>query len=229
MDDALDYEEGSCIKMRIKEIITEYVTPTDLHRIEQKVNRLWDEDDIEINLHQRSNTHDLGHSHFLQRANDDRNVPEIDADEIENVFIGSHEFGRARGQIKKVRPGDEAVINDQSSEINIPFMMKSPSKSRNDPEGIKKEIVPKTIMRKNNFKSYAPKIVLPTKPAFKLPPKNDTKPSLDLTTKPKDAIIKDKPEVKPYNKYDDRPVHKPKRYDNPVDKQHDKFKVQRNG
>jgi hypothetical protein len=140
--------------MRAHEFITEFVTADDLHKIEHRVNSLWDKDNIGVNLHQTSNKHELGHSHFLQRANDSRNKPPISAQEIEDLFVDAHKVGTTRNQIKSIDPGSEAVITDKETDLNVPIIV-----NRGEDE---KEIIPKTIMRKRDFKSYAPKINLPS-------------------------------------------------------------------
>lgn len=95
-------------------------------------------------------------SHFLERVNSDRNSPPITAKELVQIF--NREM-RAHGKtIAKMRPGQEGILKDLSTDINVPIVIKW-----SDRHGTI-QMMNKTIMRKKDFgndnQKYAGDVVL---------------------------------------------------------------------
>lgn len=115
------------------------ITKTQLQRIEQYADRFFKEFGIDINF---------GSNHFFQRLNDPRNITQISSDELRNVFRkASIKHGY---KLAGLNPNAEGVLKDMESDINVPFIMKW------DKENQEIDLIPKTIMRKSNFKSSTP-------------------------------------------------------------------------
>jgi len=111
----------------------ENVTFSDLKRIEQYADRLFNAVGIDIAFTR----------HFLDRVNDARNQRDITTDELTSLFRKSYE---KHGQkIAKLGRDAEAVINDMQTDINMPFVLKW------DPHSQEFDLVAKTVMRKKNF------------------------------------------------------------------------------
>lgn len=119
------------------------ITKTQLQRIEQYADRLFKEYGIDVefqNLYKGT--------HFFQRLNDPRNGKDITADELRMLFKKvSQRYG---DKISKMNPNAEAVMRDMETDINLPFIIKYDSKTR------ELDLIPKTIMRKRDFKSPDP-------------------------------------------------------------------------
>ena len=84
---------------------------------------------------------DLKGNHFLDRVNDKRNIYQISACELFEIFT---EFLNKYGnKVKHLPDAEQQVIKDVTSNLNIPFIVHSDSKG--------KDVTAKTIMRKANF------------------------------------------------------------------------------
>lgn len=81
--------------------------------------------------------------HFLERANDARNIRQITTDELIDLFRKTYKTYGTR--IPKLGPDAEAVLNDMKTNINVPFVLKWDSRSQ------ELDLVAKTVMRKKNF------------------------------------------------------------------------------
>lgn len=82
--------------------------------------------------------------HFLERINDKRNGKQITIPELRKIFLDAYsKHGKALSQQKNI----EAVLNDLQTDLNIPFMLKWDTKNN------ELDLIPKTIMRKKNFKT----------------------------------------------------------------------------
>jgi len=122
--------------------IDEELTRPDIRKIEQDVDPEFDNVDIDV---------DLGGNHFVQRANDRRNRPEISAGEIKDVFLKT--LDQNEDDFDQMKSGDEVVLTDKGSDLNVPVLFKGrrrPGKSTNREE---LDMIAKTIMRKPNFKT----------------------------------------------------------------------------
>jgi hypothetical protein len=86
--------------------------------------------------------------HFVDRVNDKRNRPEIEADELYDFF---DKLSDEKDELEDMLDsGEEVVAVDSDTDINIPL-----AKDRRDPN----TVVAKTIMRKKNFATSNPKLV----------------------------------------------------------------------
>ncbi len=117
------------------------ITRSDLNKLEKELDNLF----AAVNL-------DIGSfgKHFIDRVNDPRNKKDISIPELKNVFVKLLRQHKAKLSILK--SGDEKVLNDLFSELNIPFMVRFDKKEQ------ELSIVSKTIMRKANFKTPDEKI-----------------------------------------------------------------------
>lgn len=126
--------------MRAQEFIKEDVTAAELSQVERFADSLWAKLGIDVEF-----TH-----HFIQRVNDPRNVKPISAAELVRLFRKEYEqWGKT---IKSLDDHDEAVLNDLITNINLPFIIREPADSKRP-----KELVAKTVMRKQDFKTPDPK------------------------------------------------------------------------
>lgn len=122
-------------------IITEgTITKTQLKRIEQYADLLFKEFGIDINFQNLSQG-----THFFQRLNDPRNETPISQDDLRRLFKkASIKYGMKLGRSNH---GAEGVLKDMETDINLPFIIKW------DRDNQELDLVPKTIMRKQNFKT----------------------------------------------------------------------------
>jgi hypothetical protein len=119
------------IRKFIRNTISEYVTPRDLKDVENYADSVFSDLNIDVEFTK----------HFLDRVNDPRNGEEITPDELKSLYKKAHDkYGR---NIANLRNGDERVVNDVQTDINIPVAI-----SGTKPDT---EMVAKTVMRKKNF------------------------------------------------------------------------------
>jgi hypothetical protein len=86
--------------------------------------------------------------HFVDRVNDRRNRPEIEADELYDFF---DKLSDEKDELEDMLDSEEEIVAvDSDTDINIPL-----AKDRRDPN----TVVAKTIMRKKNFATSNPKLV----------------------------------------------------------------------
>lgn len=86
--------------------------------------------------------------HFLDRANDQRNVRQITLPELAVLF--RDEYSKWGKKIAQLGPDAEAVMKDMRSDINIPFALNWDSRNQ------ELDLVAKTVMRKKNFRTPNP-------------------------------------------------------------------------
>lgn len=116
----------------------ERVTPTQMNDVEKFADALWGKLGIDVSFTK----------HFLDRVNDERNGKEISAAELIRLFKKEYEkYGK---DVKSMDDQDEALFKDLLTNVNIPFVLKD--------NGKEKVIVAKTIMRKQDFKTYTPEM-----------------------------------------------------------------------
>jgi hypothetical protein len=126
--------------MRIAELL-EDITPTELSQVERFADALWSKLGVEVEF-----TH-----HFFDRVNDPRNGKPITTAELIRLF--KKEYERNGKQIAKL-DGSEAVMKDLLTHINLPFVV------RDARRGDGKELVAKTVMRKDKFMTPDPEYVV---------------------------------------------------------------------
>lgn len=119
------------------------ITKTQLQRIEQYADRLFKEFGIDIEFQDIYKG-----THFFQRLNDPRNQTQITADELRNLFRKTSQ--RYGDKLASTNNGYEAVLKDMETDINMPFIIKFDRVNR------ELDLVPKTIMRKRDFKTPSP-------------------------------------------------------------------------
>ena len=88
-------------------------------------------------------------NHFYDRLNDPRNGKQITDIELKEMFKDM--FLKIGNNLSEMKIDTEAVINDVSSKLNIPFIMVYDSINN------EVDLVSKTIMRKDNFKTFTKK------------------------------------------------------------------------
>lgn len=123
------------IKTIYKEMIDEYVSDRNMKTIEFYL------DDLFASLHV-----DVEFSaHFMDRANDPRNSPEINPSEILDTF--TRFYNKHKERLSNYNKDTEAVITNLNNDINVPFAL---NYNKHDNSY---ELMNKTIMRKKGFKS----------------------------------------------------------------------------
>jgi len=111
----------------------DYLTQDDLNRLDKFADREFAEFGIDVQFTR----------HFLDRVNDERNRRQITAAELEELF--QKEADNWGKPIAQMGPGQDGVMKDRSSKINLPFALNW--------DGKKLKLVAKTVMRKPNFKT----------------------------------------------------------------------------
>jgi tagatose-1,6-bisphosphate aldolase len=118
--------------MKIHELF-EDITPSELNYVEQIADAFWNKLGIDVKFTR----------HFMDRVNDPRNRTPITADELIQLFKKEYQmYGK---DIAELGANAEAVMKDLISKINLPFVIAGSGKS--------KQLVTKTVMRKDNFKT----------------------------------------------------------------------------
>jgi len=120
--------------MRIYEVDRK-LSQTELDQLEIFADRLFAKVGIDVEFTR----------HFLDRVNDERNVKQITASELTRLFKQEHK--RWGKQIAQLGPDSEAVLKDLATDVNIPFAL------RWDNANNELDLIAKTVMRKNNFKT----------------------------------------------------------------------------
>ena len=88
-------------------------------------------------------------NHFYERLNHPRNGKPITNSELKEMF--KDVFLKIGDNLSEMKINTEAVINDVSSNINIPFVLVYDSRNN------EVDLVSKTILRKKDFKTYSKK------------------------------------------------------------------------
>lgn len=118
------------------------ITQQQLDMLEYHLDRLYSEAGIDV---------DFSH-HFIDRVNDSRNVKPITISELQKIFTDV--FNRYKNELKDQAPGFKAVMSDISTELNIPFVFGW------DDRGNERDLIPKTVMRKKDFKTPDEKFIV---------------------------------------------------------------------
>lgn len=130
------------IRNLVRKTLQEYITPKDLKNVEDYADNLFSDVGVDVEFTK----------HFLDRVNDLRNKEDITTDELKWLYQKAHD--RYANTISKLKPGEERVLTDPDTNINIPFAINWDGKSPD------MDMVGKTVMRKKNFLSYTPKLKL---------------------------------------------------------------------
>ena len=114
------------------------LTKRDLDQVEKYADRLYKAVGVDVEFTR----------HFIDRVNDTRNKKQITGAELTRLFRQSFKkYGR---QIKSLGDNGEAVLHDMQTDINMPFVMRK--------DGNELDLIGKTIMRKDNFKTRNKKL-----------------------------------------------------------------------
>tara|TARA_Y100000593_G_scaffold7109_1_gene13358 strand:+ start:1495 stop:2484 length:990 start_codon:yes stop_codon:yes gene_type:complete len=117
-----------------KRSVNEDITKSDLDQIEKYADKLFAAVGIDVEFTR----------HFLDRANDERNKKPISTAELIGLFKKTYK--KHGKKIPALGPDAEAVIKDMRTDINVPFVLNI------DRDGML-DLVAKTVMRKQNFKT----------------------------------------------------------------------------
>ncbi len=113
----------------------EAITTVDLDQLETFADKLFAKVGIDVEFTR----------HFLDRVNDARNVKPITMAELTRLF--KQEFKRYGKPIAQMGPGQEAVMKDLQTDINLPFALQY------DRANNELDLIAKTVMRKKDFKT----------------------------------------------------------------------------
>lgn len=148
----------------IKKILREHlVSQGELNQLEAELDVLFRNVGIDVEFT----------NHFLDRVNDDRNGKQITIPELRDMFYDVYRlYGK---KIKKLPDGDEGVMKNLPTNVNIPFVLDK------DTEDNLVDLINKTVMRKKNFHPSPTDTILNVSPNIQLP---------DNTPKEKEPIIR---------------------------------------
>lgn len=118
---------------------TNYISREELKEVERFADKLFEGLGIDIAFT----------NHFYERLNDPRNGKQITDIELKEMFKDM--FLKIGNNLSEMKIDTEAVINDVSSKLNIPFVMTYDSRNN------EVDLVSKTIMRKSDFKTVTKK------------------------------------------------------------------------
>lgn len=118
------------------------ITDVDLKKLEEYLDALWAKLGIDIEFSK----------HWKERLHDPRNQKPITAQEILKLFNDA--FKTHGKKIAQAGPDFEAVLNDISTKLNVPFVLVW------DRDNEELDLVAKTIMRKDNYKTSDPKLIV---------------------------------------------------------------------
>ena len=113
----------------------ETITTVDLQQLETFADKLFAKVGIDVEFTR----------HFLDRVNDERNRKPITMAELTRLF--KQEFKRWAKPIAQMGPGQEAVMKDLQTDINLPFALQY------DKDNNELDLIAKTVMRKKDFKT----------------------------------------------------------------------------
>lgn len=117
---------------------TSFIPKTQLNKLEDALDSLFSKLNIDIDFTR----------HFYERLNDSRNRPNITPHELVALFNETYrQYGK---KITELDSGQEAVLRDDDTFINLPFVLEI------DPRSRMLVMKAKTIMRKPNFRTPDP-------------------------------------------------------------------------
>ena len=124
--------------MKIQELM-EAISQSELDQVERFADGLWGKLGVDVEFTR----------HFMDRVNDERNGKPISSAELVRLF--KKEYERNGKQISQL-DGAEGVMKDLLTTVNLPFVIKDTQAG--------KELVAKTVMRKDQFKTPDPEYVV---------------------------------------------------------------------
>jgi len=123
-------------------ILDEEVTQSQLNDIEKYADRLFKAVNVDVNFTR----------HFVDRVNDKRNKKPISTSELTRLF--KQTYKKHGKKIPKMGDDAQAVIHDMQTDINMPFVLTYDDRNK------ELDLVAKTIMRKQNFKTPNQKLTI---------------------------------------------------------------------
>ena len=123
-------------------ILDEEVTQSQLNDIEKYADRLFKAVNVDVNFTR----------HFVDRVNDKRNEKPISTSELTRLF--KQTYKKHGKKIPKMGDDAQAVIHDMQTDINMPFVLTYDDRNK------ELDLVAKTIMRKQNFKTPNQKLTI---------------------------------------------------------------------
>lgn len=125
-----------------KIILKEFISKPELNDIERFIDKLFSVLNIDI----------VFTTHFYDRLNDLRNGKDIESGELINLF--KKFFQRYKDKISLLPLGQESIIKDIESKLNLPFTLVYDKRTGEI------DFIAKTIMRKDNFLGSNKKFVV---------------------------------------------------------------------
>lgn len=122
--------------------LSDPITRSELNQLEVKLDQMYAALGMDVEFTK----------HFLDRVNDPRNKHQITIEELFKLF--QEEFKVYGKKIAQAGPDFQAVMNDISTLLNVPFVL---SWNRNKEE---LEVIAKTVMRKDDFRTSGEKLVV---------------------------------------------------------------------
>ena len=129
------HPEGEKAKAVARQLTREDISTVDLQQLETFADKLFGKVGIDVEFTR----------HFLDRVNDVRNQKPITMSELTRLF--KQEYKRWAKPIAKLGPGEEAVMKDLQTDINLPFAL------RWDSANNELDLIAKTVMRKKDFRT----------------------------------------------------------------------------
>ena len=127
--------------MRLNEV-DKPITQAEIDQLEVFADRLFAKVGIDVEFTR----------HFLDRVNDERNVRQITMSELTRLF--KQEFKRWGKKIAQLGPNAEAVMKDLATDVNMPFALRWDEKNK------ELDLIAKTVMRKQNFRTSNPEFAV---------------------------------------------------------------------
>lgn len=137
------------MKKLIQNLLREnLVSQSDLNALEAELDALFRNVGVDVEFTK----------HFLDRVNDKRNGRQITIDELRQMY---HDAYRMYGKkFKKLPDGDEGVMQNPPTSINIPFVL-----DKNTEDKLV-DLINKTVMRKKDFRPAPTDTVLNVNPTL---------------------------------------------------------------
>lgn len=122
------------------------ITKEQIEVLRQHLNRVYGRVGIDVALATK---------HFIDRINDHRNEPMIQIEEVAKLFYKV--FAKYNSNLAKLEPNWTYELRDESSKLNLPFVLNW------DPQRKVMLLIGKTIMRKDNWGTNNPQLVVEAK------------------------------------------------------------------
>ena len=123
--------------IKLKDLILEDVSQSQLSQVEKYLDKLWAKVGIDVEFTR----------HFMDRVNDARNGKPISPAELIKIYREIYKkYGKPISQLKS---GVEILLKDMETDINVPVVLRW--------DGKEFDMIAKTVMRKKNFKSSTKK------------------------------------------------------------------------